>query len=144
MFLGQFVHSIDTKSRLTIPASFRGMLDDGAYITQGLDPNLMVLTPHSFQMLYDRVNQLSMTDPKARDLKRLIFANAVEVKLDSAGRILIPQFLQVFADLEDSALVVGVGKHFEIWSPEVWAKETEKLNDPVLNAERFIDLDLPI
>jgi len=144
MFLGQFVHSIDTKSRLTIPASFRGMLDDGAYITQGLDPNLMVLTPASFQVLYDRVNQLSMTDPKARDLKRLMFGNAAEVKLDSAGRILIPQFLQEFAGLEGTALVVGVGKHFEIWSPGVWAKATERLNDPNLNAERFVDLDLPL
>jgi MraZ protein len=144
MFLGQFVHSIDTKSRLTIPASFRGMLDDGAYITQGLDPNLMVLTPPSFMALYDRVNKLSMTDPKARDLKRLIFANAAEVKLDSAGRILIPQFLREVAGIEGSALVVGVGKHFEIWSPGLWAKETETLNDPAANAARFIDLDLPI
>lgn len=144
MFLGQFVHAIDAKSRLTIPASFRGMLEDGAYITQGLDPNLMVLTPPSFQVLYDRINKLSMTDPKARQLKRLMFANAAEVKLDSAGRILIPQFLQEFAGLEGTALVVGVGKHFEIWSPGVWSKETETLNDPELNAERYIDLDLPI
>ena len=142
--MGQFVHAIDTKSRLTIPASFRGMLDDGAYITQGLDPNLMVLTPPSFQVLYDRINTLSMTDPKARQLKRLMFANAAPVKLDSAGRILIPQFLQEFAGLEGTALVVGVGKHFEIWSPGLWMKETETLNDPELNAERFIDLDLPI
>ena len=144
MFLGQFVHAIDTKSRLTIPASFRGMLEDGAYITQGFDPNLMVLTPPSFLALYDRVNQLSMTDPKARDLKRLIFANAAEVKLDSAGRILIPQFLREVANLESAALVVGVGKHFEIWSPGLWTKETETLNDPTANAERFIDLNLPI
>lgn len=144
MFLGQFVHSIDTKSRLTIPASFRGMLEDGAYITQGLDPNLMVLTPDSFLAMYDRVNKLSMTDPTARQLKRLIFANAASVKLDSAGRILIPQFLQEFAGLEGTALVVGTGKHFEIWSPGLWAKETETLNDPALNAKRFIDLDLPI
>lgn len=144
MFLGQFIHSLDTKNRLTIPASFRGMLDDGAYITQGLDPNLMVLTPSSFETLYGRVNELSMTDPKARDLKRLIFANAAQVKLDSAGRILIPQFLREVAGLDGTALVVGVGKHFEIWSPGLWAQHTETLKDPAANAERFIELDLPI
>ncbi|MDX9863563.1 MAG: division/cell wall cluster transcriptional repressor MraZ [Anaerolineaceae bacterium] len=144
MFLGQFVHAIDDKGRLTIPAGFRGLLDDGAYITQGFDPNLMVLTYPSFQTLYDRVNKLSMTDPKARDLKRLIFANAAEVKLDNAGRILIPQFLREVASLDNNALVVGVGKHFEIWSPGLWSQETQTLHDPAANAERFIDLDLPL
>ena len=144
MFLGQFEHSIDAKGRLTIPAGFRGMLEDGAYITQGLDPNLMVLTPPSFQVLYDRVNKMSMTDPMARQLKRLIFANAAPVKLDSAGRILIPGFLREVAGLDNNALVVGVGKHFEIWSPASWDQESQNLNDPAANAERFINLDLPI
>ncbi|MCD4671705.1 MAG: division/cell wall cluster transcriptional repressor MraZ [Anaerolineaceae bacterium] len=144
MFLGQFEHSIDVKGRLTIPARFRELMDNGAYITQGLDPNLMVLTPPSFQRLYDRVNELSMTDPTSRQLKRLIFANAAPVNVDNAGRILIPQFLRQIANLDSNALVVGVGKHFEIWSPGLWVEQTKSLNDPAANAERFISLDLPI
>lgn len=144
MFLGQFEHSIDVKGRLTIPARFRELMDNGAYITQGLDPNLMVLTPPSFQRLYDRVNELSMTDPTSRQLKRLIFANAAPVNVDNAGRILIPQFLRQIANLDSNALVVGVGKHFEIWSPGLWVEQTKSLNDPATNAERFISLDLPI
>ena len=144
MFLGRFEHSIDDKGRLTIPALFRGLLDNGAFITQGLDPNLMVLTTPSFERLYEKVNELSMTDPAARQLKRLIFANAAPVTLDNNGRILIPQFLRQIANLNSAALVVGVGKHFEIWSPELWEMQTASLNDSAANAERFIDLDLPI
>lgn len=144
MFLGQFEHTIDEKGRLTIPALFRQLLENGAYITQGLDPNLMVLTPPSFERLYDRVNELSMTDPTARQIKRLIFANAAPVSVDNAGRILIPHFLRNLAHLDRTALVVGVGKHFEIWSPEMWAIQTEPLNDSTANAERFVNLDLPI
>jgi MraZ protein len=144
MFLGQFEHTIDVKGRLTIPVRFRELLNDGAYITQGLDPNLMVLTPPSFERLYDRVNELSMTDPDARQIKRLIFSNAAPVTVDNAGRILIPQFLRQFANLDSTVLVVGVGKHFEIWSPGLWAEQTLSLNDPKANAERFKNLDLPI
>jgi MraZ protein len=44
MFLGQFEHTIDEKGRLIIPARYRELLANGAYITRGFDRNLIVLT----------------------------------------------------------------------------------------------------
>ena len=90
MFLGQYRHNLDNKGRLTIPARFRELLSDGAYITQGFDKNLMVLTAPTFEFISQRVNQMSITDPTARELKRLLFSTADRVEPDSNGRILIP------------------------------------------------------
>ena len=143
MFLGRYRHSLDTKGRLTIPARFRDALGDGAYVIQGFDGNLMVLPPDVFQVLYQRVARLSITDPKARLLRRLILSAAAEVELDRAGRILLPPYLREAAELDgDEVVLVGVGDYFEIWSAEAWERQLEMLEDPEANAERFAALDI--
>lgn len=143
MFLGQYHHNIDEKGRLTIPARFRDLLAaEGAYILQGFDHNLMVLTAPSFESISLRVSQMSLTDPTARLLKRLIFSTADRVEVDRVGRILIPQFLRQSAGLDGDAVIVGSGSYFEIWAPEVWDQQMSQLQDIEANAQRFVSLDL--
>jgi MraZ protein len=142
MFLGQYEHGVDEKGRLTIPVRFRDGMIDGAYIIQGFDRNLMVLTSASFDLLSERVNQKSLTDPAARMLRRLIFSSADRVEVDKAGRILIPQFLRDANDLNGAAIVVGTGDYFEIWSKDLWADQQVKLQDVEANEQRFAALDL--
>jgi MraZ protein len=119
------------------------MLEDGAYIIQGFDRNLRLMTANAFEYVSQGVNKMSITDPVTRQLRRLIFASANQVELDSVGRILIPQFLREFAGLEDDAVIVGVGDAVEIWSPQVWDSQAVLMQDAESNAERFKLLDLP-
>lgn len=142
MFLGQFSHTFDDKSRLTVPAKFREPLADGAYVVQGLDNNLMVLTASAFEIIYNRLMAMNMTDPSARALRRIILGNASPANLDSAGRILIPQALRDLVGLQTEAVLVGQGDYFEIWSPVNWQVEEAKLQDPTTNDQRFATLDL--
>ena len=143
MFLGQFYHNLDDKGRLTVPARFRDLLvPEGAYVMQGFDHNLMVLPCSAFESLSRRINNQSVTDPRARMLRRLLFASADRVEVDRAGRILIPQFLRDAAGLLNSVVVVGNGDYFEVWSPEEWNLQTEQLQDAQANAERFKEFDI--
>jgi MraZ protein len=142
MFLGQYTHSIDDKNRLTIPVRYRDLLAGGAYICQGFERNLMVLTAPAYDAISTRVSQMSMTDPTARQLKRLIFATADFVELDKTGRIRIPQFLKEVAGLATDTIVVGVGDFFEIWSPDAWSPQAAMLLDTESNTQRFAALDL--
>lgn len=143
MFMGQYQHSFDNKGRLTIPSRFRELLvADGAFVTQGFDRNLMVLTVPRFERMTDKVAQMSMTEPTARLLKRLLFSSANKVEVDKAGRILIPEFLREYAGLQNSAMVVGAGDFFEIWALEAWAEMLSKLQDADTNGQRFALLDL--
>lgn len=144
MFLGRFEHTIDDKGRLIIPARYRELLADGAFITQGLDRNLIVLPAASFQNMSENVNALSMTDPAARQLRRLLFSSAMRCDIDRAGRVLIPQFLRESIGLAENAVIVGVGGHFEIWSPDYWSEQNDMLQDAGANAQRYADLNLPI
>ena len=143
MFLGQYYHNLDDKGRLTIPARFRELLAaDGAYIMQGFDKNLIVLLSPTYESISQSISEMSMTDRTGRMLRRLVYSTADRVEVDKVGRILIPQFLREFASLESSAVIVGNGDYFEIWSPELWGEETEQLQDVQLNAERFSGVKL--
>jgi MraZ protein len=142
MFLNQYHHSFDDKSRLTIPAKFRELPADGAFVVQGLDRNLMVLPPDVFQILYDRLMGMSLTDPAARLLRHIILGNALQVVPDGAGRVLLSTNLREYANLKEGVVFVGQGDYFEIWSPDLWQEQQAQVNDAALNAQRFAALDL--
>ncbi len=143
MFLGRYHHTVDQKGRLTVPARYRDFLAaEGAYLTQGFDQNINVYPIPIFDRISVRVNQLSMTDPSARLLRRLLFSNAELVDLDKAGRILIPNFLREELNLNGEAIIVGMGDYFEIWSPEKWTGQVAIMEESEPIAVRFMDLDL--
>jgi len=144
MFLNQYQHSFDDKGRLTIPSKFRELPAEGAFVVQGLDRNLMVLPPPVFQILYDRLMAMNLTDPTARLLRRIIMGNALRVAPDGAGRILLSPNLKEYADLKENVVFVGQGDYFEIWSPELWKEQEVQVNDAEANAQRFAALDLKI
>ena len=142
MFLNQYHHSFDDKGRLTIPAKFRALPAEGAYIVQGLDRNLWVLPPEVFQIVYARLMALSLTDPTARLLRHVILGNALQVVPDGSGRILLSENLRNYAGLKSEVVFVGQGDYFEIWAAEPWQEQQDQMNDAALNAERFAALDL--
>jgi MraZ protein len=142
MFLGQYAHVIDDKGRLTIPSRYRDALAGGAYVCQGFERNLMVLTPEYFKNISRSVNQMSLTDPTSRQLKRLMYSTADYVELDNAGRIRIPAFLRENAGLESETVIAGVGEYFEIWSPDAWTPQADILKDSEANTQRFAALDI--
>lgn len=144
MFLGKYEHNIDDKGRMTIPARYRDLISEGAYIYLGFDHNLIVMTKEPYEQIYQQVNQMNMTDPIARQLKRHILSQTDWVEVDKAGRILIPHFLRQSAAIDGQAIVVGVGDYFEIWSPENWSKENELIQDVEANTQRYAAYNISI
>ena len=143
MFLGQFQHNLDMKGRLMVPERYRDLLATGAFITQGFDKCLMVMTDAYFKQVYDRINSMNPTDSATRLLRRLILSNAYPVEPDKVGRILVPQNLRGFLGVESGELTVaGQGEYFEVWTPAEWKVQMDNLQDAEANEQRFAALDL--
>ena len=142
MFLGQFQHNLDDKGRLMIPSRFRELLAAGAFITQGFDRCLMVMTDNYFRQVYDRISAMNLADPNTRLLRRFILSNAYPVEIDKVGRILVPQNLRQGIMLEGEAIVAGQGEYFEVWTPAEWNAQMAQLQDIETNNQRFATLDL--
>ncbi len=141
-FFGRYEHTIDEKGRITIPSEYREVLGDSVYVTQGFDGNLQAFHIQMFERLSEQLRSIGFLSPNSRLLRRLLFSNAKQINFDSAGRILIPAFLRETANLEATAMVVGMGEFFEIWTPERWEDQQNALNDVEANEQRFSALDL--
>ena len=142
MFLGEFVHVLDNKGRLTIPAKFRAELDSTLVVTRGLDRCLAVYPIDEWNHLAQRASDLPMTNRQARALRRLLFANASDVSPDGQGRILIPPNLRTYADLDGEVVVVGIDRYIELWNPEDWEGERDHLEGDGLDIDALAALGI--
>jgi MraZ protein len=143
MFLGTYLHNIDSKGRLTLPAKFRAELARGVVVTPGLDDELWVFPMETWESLDLKMSELPLNDRDSRNFGRLWYASASECELDKQGRILLPGTLRDRAGLDGETVIVGAGRRLEIWSREGWTRtssEIEKNGDAI--AERLFQLGM--
>ena len=125
MFLGTFIHNIDNKNRLSIPAVIRNQLGKSVVISKGFDGSLNLRTPEEFQIYASKLLSLSQTKLNTRTIQRQLLANAAEIDIDSANRILIPANLIQEAKLQTAVTIIGLGNKLEIWDSQQYAKLKE-------------------
>jgi len=122
-FVGEFEHSIDDKGRLSVPARFRPALEDGLVITRGLDRCLVIWDSESWRAMAERIRSLNTWQAEARRMQRHFFSGAVPAQPDKLGRVVIPQYLRAYAQLETDVVVVGLADRIEVWSRTEWQRE---------------------
>ncbi len=131
MFLGEFRHILDEKSRITLPAKFRAQLATGIVMTAGVDHHILIYPQDEFERLAERVNALPLTEYDAAMLRRLLFVNASDAKLDKQGRVILPENLRAHAEISTDVVIVGVGKFIEMWNPEQWMQTRSQIQEQV-------------
>lgn len=133
MFYGEHEHSIDRKGRLIIPSKFREVFKENYverfFVTRGLDACLFVFTEEEWRKQETRFKGLSFTNTEARQFNRLYFSGACEVNCDKQGRILVPEYLKMYAGIKKDVVIVGVSNRMEIWSKEHWVSFYENTKD---------------
>lgn len=132
MLIGEFIHTIDEKNRVSLPAKFRKVMGADLVITPGLDNCLFVFTKKEWAKISEKLSNFSMLAADNRSFNRFMFGGATEVSVDSIGRILLPDFLKERVGLKSKAALVGVQNRLEIWNDKAWAdykKVVEKQAD---------------
>ena len=138
MFIGEYRHTFDAKNRISLPAKFRKELGRTVVVTRGLDHCLFVYPKKAFQEQAQRVAHHSTGTAAGRGLSRLMLAGASEAELDSAGRVLVPDYLKSFATLSAKVVVAGVSDRVELWDEVAWERYTKDIErDADLFAEQL-------
>ena len=120
MFIGEYQHTIDDKGRLAIPVKFRKMLEGGAVVTRGLDNCLALYTMGEWEKLASRLGNLPIASANTRAFARLMLAGAMDVSLDSQGRIVVPDYLRSYATITKKAVIAGLYNRLELWDHARW------------------------
>jgi MraZ protein len=132
-FRGESTHRVDQKGRVSIPAPFRRVLEEGDPDWQpGQQPNVIISYGQTVRHCLDAYSIRGMEkleedvarlpyDEDRETIERMLFTKSVQVAVDDTGRIVLTQRLRDQIGLGDEALFAGLGDRFEIWEPGAYA-----------------------
>lgn len=127
MFQGSHNINMDAKGRLAFPAKNRETLASvcGGRIVMTAhtqDRCVLVYPETEWEEILPKIEALPTFNPVTQRIQRLLIGYATSLELDANGRVLVPPTLRQYASLDKKAMLVGLGKKFELWSEENWLK----------------------
>jgi len=131
MFVGNFTHNIDAKGRVFVPSKLRQELGQRFYICRGMDCRcIRAYNETEWVRMLSRLRDSNLGDNSAR--RRLTYS-AVDVEMDSQGRIMLTEQLRNYAGLTEKVCFVGMLDWVELWNPESFA---EMMGDDMMDPDK--------
>ncbi len=141
MLIGEYKYNLDDKKRLTMPSKFRTILGKKAIVTKGIDGCLFMYSEKAWKELAEKIAKLPFSQSNARSFSRIMLAGAMDVLIDSSGRILIPDYLKEYAGLDKKVVVAGLYNRIEVWDEDKWDKynkeNTDRIDDVAEGLKEF-------
>jgi MraZ protein len=132
LFRGRFYHVMDDKGRITIPPRYREILKERQeqhLIVTNLDGYLIAFPQREWEVIEQRLGQLSLLNKKFRSFQRFFVSGASECPIDRQGRILVPPSLREYAQLDKDVVLAGAVRCFEIWDRKSWDQEMARITE---------------
>ena len=131
LFLSSYENRLDTKGRVSVPASFRASVSGekfaGVVLFRSFTHNCIEgLTMSRMEQMAAATDKMGVFDSELDDLTAMLFADARELSFDVTGRIVIPADMLAHAGITDRAVFVGRGNSFQIWNPDAFRATQEK------------------
>ena len=125
LFTGCFTHTVDGKSRVSVPRKIVESLrelgsPDEVVITAGLDRCLFLYTPAGFAAAGQTIESSPLGETGTREVQRNFYGSAETCSIDRSGRLLLPASLRERVGIKDKVVFAGVGRRVELWNPEAW------------------------
>ncbi|MCB9805614.1 division/cell wall cluster transcriptional repressor MraZ [Candidatus Nomurabacteria bacterium] len=127
MLIGEYKHTLDDKKRISLPIKFRSQVGKKIIVTHGLDGCLFLYPQSEWKKISEKLGSLGMGAADTRGFNRYMLASAVEIGVDSVGRILIPETLRITSQIKDKVVFTGVYNRVEIWDEKVWEAYKNKV-----------------
>ena len=118
--LGTHGYSLDPKGRVSLPQKFREAFSEGVWLTVGQDRCLYCFPKGEWDRRSLEVASSPLSDNDGRAYSRLFFGSSDEAKLDSQGRVTIPQRLREAVGIRKEVVVLGVRDRIEIWDRDTF------------------------
>jgi MraZ protein len=142
-FVSTFTNKIDAKGRVSVPASFRAVLErdgytegstGGIYCYPSLDAPALDAGGQSLARKIDGLlDGLPDYSDERDELSVALYGDVQILAIDQDGRIVLPEGLRTHAGLSTHVTFVGLGSKFQMWAParfeERRARAREKVQD---------------
>ena len=147
LFMDTIINKVDAKGRVSLPSDYRAIVKE---LSSEIVCYRSLTAPCIEGCLEDTLDKLATEIENTTDffsetqdnLTNLVFGDAKRFTFDSTGRIMLSEKLLQHAGITDTAVFVGKGRKFQIWNPQNWEKEENRIrnevmkNRPVLKMQR--------
>lgn len=143
LFMDTVVNKVDAKGRVSLPADYRMIVKDASSEIVCYRSLTSPCIEGCLEDLLEKLaaemeNSLDFFSETQDDLTNLVFGDAKRYPFDSTGRIMLSEKLLRHAQITNQAVFVGKGRKFQIWNPENWAKEEERIRAQALKCRPSI------
>jgi MraZ protein len=145
-FRGESLHKVDLKGRVSVPAPFRRVLEDGDLdFKVGNSPNFVIVyggvktpcleafTIKSIASVDESISRLPRFSREREILERFINTQSVYAQLDETGRVVLSPKLKTLVGIDGEAIFAGMGEKFQIWEPKRYETELQLLQKDFSN-----------
>lgn len=141
VFAGTHTHCLDSKGRITIPASFREHLASGFTIALNSSIDALAIYPPSkWEEVNDRLAKVRDTDDDGMDYLRLIMSNSQpDTLMDAQGRVLLPSSLRDFVGITREITFIGLRDHVEVWDSKAYEEKVRRARENFAALRRHVN-----
>ena len=123
VFFGDYLVSFSAPGRVVLPKKLRELLKGNIFIlAKGFNFCLAGFDKDVWEEKAKELVNVSLLENENLEKRRFLFSSTVYLEIDDQGRFVIPKNMLDFSSLRNKVQIIGVGDHFEIWSPENWVK----------------------
>ena len=140
-FRGESLNKVDAKGRVSVPAAFRRVIEEGdPDFSEGSYPNFVIVyggvrgiclegyTISSITKVDKLISKLPRFSREREMLERFINTQSTYMQLDETGRIVLSNRLKEKIGIKGEAIFAGMGEKFQIWEPKNYQDEVDALN----------------
>ncbi|MHB1576782.1 MAG: division/cell wall cluster transcriptional repressor MraZ [Candidatus Dormibacteria bacterium] len=125
-FYGSYLHALDDKGRVAVPAKFRDALLGGV-VTKGPGYALVMYPPAHWERLAGERAYSDVADADYRDYLFHFFSSSQQINWDAQGRLLLAAQLRDHAELSRNVVFVGMNQAVEIYSEERFTERSKRV-----------------
>lgn len=130
LFLSTYKNKVDKKCRVSIPSQFRTALSNssfqGVILHKSIANNCIEgMGLERLEKITEMIDNLDPFSPEKDAFETVILGGSVQLSFDSEGRVILPVEMVERYGINETAIFVGKGSSFQIWSEEEFAKHSE-------------------
>jgi MraZ protein len=142
-FVSNFTNKLDSKGRVSIPASFRAVLArdgfEGLYVHPALDASALDAGGNVLLSEIDAfLSTLSPYSDERDHLSTALFGTSEILKVDPEGRVILTESVKAHAEIDDAVTFVGLGHKFQIWEPTRFRAHLEEARTKVRELKKAL------
>jgi MraZ protein len=135
-FVSNVTLRLDSKGRVSIPASFRSVLardrSDGLYCYPALDRPAIDAGGNALMAEIEAaIARYAPFSDEREQLAIALYGTSETLKMDGEGRVVLSETLKRHAGITEAVAFVGLGHKFQIWEPGRFQRELAEATQKV-------------